>query len=100
MKYIKASLAALVADLLSVTCAARRIKVVTVTSQNNHNWQGSHVALEGILANSGMFKVDAAVSSAKERCSARNCGSPVQRRNWWSSAVRSGSAQRCGQYRC
>ena len=39
-------------------------KVLIVTGQNNHNWQVSHVALQKILENSGLFTVDIAVSPA------------------------------------
>lgn len=39
-------------------------KVLIVTGQNNHNWQVSHVALQKILENTGLFTVDIAVSPA------------------------------------
>ncbi len=39
-------------------------KVLIVTGQNNHNWQVSHVALQKILENSGLFTVDVAISPA------------------------------------
>jgi len=38
------------------------IKTVIITGQNNHNWPVSHIALEKILTNSGLFTVDQAVS--------------------------------------
>jgi len=38
------------------------IKTVIITGQNNHNWPVSHIALEKILANSGLFTVDQAIS--------------------------------------
>ncbi|MDR0872892.1 MAG: ThuA domain-containing protein [Prevotellaceae bacterium] len=41
------------------------IKTLIITGQNNHNWQVSHLALEKILKNSGLFSVDIAVSPAK-----------------------------------
>lgn len=39
-------------------------KVLIVTGQNNHNWQVSHVALQKILENTGLFTVDIAISPA------------------------------------
>ncbi len=39
-------------------------KVLIVTGQNNHNWQVSHVALQKILENTGLFAVDIAISPA------------------------------------
>ncbi|MDR1373124.1 MAG: DUF1080 domain-containing protein [Dysgonamonadaceae bacterium] len=47
------------------TNAADNIKALIVTGQNNHNWQVSNVAIKEILANSGRFSVDIAVSPAK-----------------------------------
>lgn len=41
------------------------IKTLIITGQNNHNWQVSHVALQQILENSGMFDVDFAISPEK-----------------------------------
>jgi len=52
-------------SLVSTPAAARRqIKTVIITGQNNHNWPVSHIALQKTLANSGMFKVDLAISPA------------------------------------
>lgn len=64
MKYSNVFLITLAAVLLSISCAGKQIKVVIVTGQNNHNWQVSHVALDRMLTNSGMFKVDVALSPA------------------------------------
>jgi type 1 glutamine amidotransferase len=49
----------------SVTARPEAIKTLLVTGQSNHNWQVSHVALEKILENSGLFTVDLAVSPEK-----------------------------------
>ncbi len=43
-------------------CKEDKIKTLIVTGQNNHNWEVSHVAIEQILENSGLFTVDVAVS--------------------------------------
>ncbi|MDR1200690.1 MAG: ThuA domain-containing protein [Tannerellaceae bacterium] len=52
--------------LLACTVSARKpIKTLLVTGQNNHNWQVSHIVLKDILENSGLFKVDLAVSPEK-----------------------------------
>ncbi|MDR0845272.1 MAG: ThuA domain-containing protein [Tannerella sp.] len=45
--------------------AKKPVKVLLVTGQNNHNWQVSHLVIQRILENSGLFKVDFAVSPAK-----------------------------------
>lgn len=47
-----------------VSCAREPIKTVIVTGQNNHNWPVSHIALQQILENSGLFEVELAVSPA------------------------------------
>jgi glycosyltransferase len=39
-----------------------KIKTLIVTGQNNHKWEVSHVAIEQILENSGLFSVDIAIS--------------------------------------
>jgi len=44
--------------------ARRLIRAVIITGQNNHNWPVSHIALQKILVNSGMFDVELAVSPA------------------------------------
>lgn len=41
------------------------MKALIVTGQNNHEWKVSHVAIQQILENSGLFTVDIAVSPAK-----------------------------------
>ena len=45
--------------------AGKPIKPLLITGQNNHNWPVSHVVLEKILDNYGLFEVDLAVSPAK-----------------------------------
>jgi len=45
--------------------AQQPIKTLIVTGQNNHNWQVSHVVIQQILENSGLFTVDFAISPAK-----------------------------------
>ena len=45
--------------------AKEPIKALVVTGQNNHNWQVSHLAIQQILENSGLFEVDFAISPAK-----------------------------------
>jgi len=44
--------------------SAKKLKGVIVTGQNNHNWPVSHIALQKILDNSGMFETDLAISPA------------------------------------
>jgi type 1 glutamine amidotransferase len=52
--------------LLACTVSARKpVKALIITGQNNHNWQVSHIVLKDILENSGLFKVDLAVSPEK-----------------------------------
>lgn len=52
--------------LLACTVSARKpIKTLLITGQNNHNWQVSHIVLKDILENSGLFKVDLAISPEK-----------------------------------
>jgi type 1 glutamine amidotransferase len=52
--------------LLVCTVSARKpVKTLLITGQNNHNWQVSHIVLKDILENSGLFKVDIAVSPEK-----------------------------------
>ncbi len=53
---------------LCIACsisARKPIKTLLITGQNNHNWQVSHVVLQEILENSGLFKVDLAISPEK-----------------------------------
>lgn len=45
--------------------AAEPIKTLIITGQNNHNWKVSHVAIQKILENSGLFDVDLAISPAE-----------------------------------
>lgn len=41
------------------------IKALLITGQNNHNWQVSHVVIQQILENSGLFSVEFAISPEK-----------------------------------
>lgn len=43
----------------------KTIKTLIITGQNNHNWEVSHVAIQQILENSGLFSVDLAISPGK-----------------------------------
>lgn len=45
--------------------AQKPIKTLVVTGQNNHNWPVSHIAIQKILENSGLFQVDLAISPQK-----------------------------------
>lgn len=55
-----------IALLFACTVSARKpIKTLLITGQNNHNWQVSHIVLKDILENSGLFKVDLAISPEK-----------------------------------
>ncbi len=45
--------------------AVEPIKTLVITGQNNHNWQVSHIAIQQILENSGLFQVDFAISPEK-----------------------------------
>ncbi len=55
----------LVFIFISISMNARPIKTLIITGQNNHNWQVSHIALQNILQNSGLFSVDIAISPEK-----------------------------------
>ncbi len=56
----------LVVMLSLFSCAQKpEINTLLITGQNNHNWQGSHIALQGILKTTGLFKVDVASSPGK-----------------------------------
>jgi len=46
----------------SLSFAAKPIKTLLITGQNNHNWPVSHEVLKQILENSGMFDVDFAIT--------------------------------------
>lgn len=55
--------------LLFCSCSGAKteqntIKALLITGQNNHNWQVSHIALEKILKNSGLFSVDITTTPA------------------------------------
>lgn len=45
--------------------AKQKTDVLIVTGQNNHNWQVSHIALQKILENSGLFDADIAISPSQ-----------------------------------
>jgi len=45
--------------------AAKPVKTVIITGQNNHNWPVSSEAIKLILNNSGMFEVDLAISPSQ-----------------------------------
>lgn len=48
---------------LTFTVSAKKpIKALLITGQNNHNWQVSHLVIQQILENSGLFSVDFAIS--------------------------------------
>lgn len=47
---------------VSVSFAAKPIKTLLITGQNNHHWQVSHKVLKQILENSGLFLVDLAIT--------------------------------------
>lgn len=57
-------LAAFMLGIFSVW-AQKPIKTLVVTGQNNHNWPVSHIAIQKILENSGLFQVDFAISPQK-----------------------------------
>lgn len=48
--------------IVSTSFAAKPIKTLVLTGQNNHNWAVSHVAIQQILENSGLFHVDLAIT--------------------------------------
>lgn len=45
-------------------CTSKPIKTLIITGQNNHNWAVSHIAIQKILGNSGLFEVDIATTPA------------------------------------
>ena len=49
---------------LFTACGSRPIQGVIITGQNNHNWPVSHQAIKMTLENSGLFKMDVAISPA------------------------------------
>ncbi len=51
--------------LAAAGCSPKPIKTLIITGQNNHNWPVSHLVLQDILQNSGMFSVDIAVTPEK-----------------------------------
>lgn len=58
----------LICSLVLFACSSSEqqpIKTLLVTGQNNHNWPVSHLAIQQILENSGLFTVDFAISPAQ-----------------------------------
>ena len=51
---------------MSCSQSEQPIKTLIITGQNNHNWQVSHVVIQQILENSGLFYVDLAISPEKD----------------------------------
>ena len=49
---------------LLTACGSKPIQGVIITGQNNHNWPVSHQAIKMTLENSGLFKMDVAISPA------------------------------------
>ena len=64
MKTIKQILLTGVVLFSAICCANARkpIQGVIITGQNNHNWPVSHKAIKMTLENSGLFRLDVAVS--------------------------------------
>jgi hypothetical protein len=65
MRHITIRKLLLFACALLFTCIAngkKPIKTLLITGQNNHNWKVSHVVIKDILEQSGLFKVDLAIS--------------------------------------
>lgn len=53
---------AAIAAAALVGCSGKTTSVLIVSGQNNHNWPVSHLALQQILNNSGMFTADIALT--------------------------------------
>ena len=64
MKTIKYILLTGVVILFAISCANAKkpINGIIITGQNNHNWPVSYQALKMTLENSGLFRIDVAVS--------------------------------------
>ena len=64
MKTIKYILLTGVVMLFAISCANAKkpINGIIITGQNNHNWPVSYQALKMTLENSGLFRIDVAVS--------------------------------------
>ena len=62
--FTKLFAALLSGTLLLVACSQKPIPGVIITGQNNHNWPVSHKAIKMTLENSGLFRMDVAVSPA------------------------------------
>lgn len=52
------------AALCLMSCAPKQISVLVISGQNNHNWPVSHVAIQQILNQSGLFNADVALTPA------------------------------------
>lgn len=67
MKHILSLAVASLLSLLMPLCtfAAKPIKTLLITGQNNHNWPVSYPILENILEGSGLFDVEVAISPEK-----------------------------------
>lgn len=49
-------------SMMAMSCAQKSIDVLIVSGQNNHNWPVSHVALQQIMNQSGLFNADVALT--------------------------------------
>lgn len=58
-------LSAFLLMLTFAVSAKKPMKALLITGQNNHNWQVSHLVIQQILENSGLFAVDFAISPEK-----------------------------------
>lgn len=61
MEIKKLALLAIAAATL-IGCSCKTTSVLIVSGQNNHNWPVSHLALQQILNNSGLFSADIALT--------------------------------------
>ena len=62
-RIIRSLLAVLILPAVFITsCTTKPVQGVIITGQNNHNWPVSHQAIKMTLDNSGLFKMDVAVS--------------------------------------
>jgi type 1 glutamine amidotransferase len=60
---IKLLITTILTALISFGCSKKEpVKALIVTGQNNHVWEVSHIAIQQILENSGLFSVDIAQS--------------------------------------
>lgn len=47
---------------MAMSCTQKKVDVLVISGQNNHNWPVSHVALQQILNQSGLFNADVALT--------------------------------------